>query len=553
MSDKKEKAVKILKQFTALKNERSGWAANVTTAMNLVLPQRSKMDVTTGTKSYNISDDRQDATATTSLQLMANGLLGNVASQNAVWFDLALDKLKAEDDYNVKVWMDEVKNTFYKLFSKSSFYQGAWQVYQDGGGSGLGVMYVGENLEKESIDFVPYSPAGVYIEINDRGVVDTLFYETTMSARSIIERYGEKELKKNFLESAKKNPYTRFVVIKACFSRKDRDIQKIDGPNKPFASIHILKNDSVILRDSGFDSFPYAIWRYEHASETVYPWSPTLTGYPDIRRLNAVSKSTTRLAQLIGEPPMAIPAEMYDDFELKPRFKVKAYNMNRLPVALNMGQGYPVDIDREKHYQDIVKEHYFTNFFLSMSAAVGQKLTATQVIEMQGEKATVIGGMVSRLTQEFFDPLFDRMFMIAARNRWIPDPPESLLAQGGEISIDYLGILPMAQKRMLELTGPVNALQNFLPVAQAFPEMMNMIKPYELGKTLLIGGGMPHSIMRDKDEYEQITQQQKQQAQEALQAEQQNKEADSLNKGAKAPEKGSPSELVLEGMKNGGQ
>lgn len=551
MPEDSKKASEISKHFTALHDARSGWEATVTTSMELVLPEQSKMSVETGTKSYTIPDDRYDTTATSSLQLFANGLLGNVASQNAVWFKLALERMQADKLPGVGEWLDDVTDTFYKLFSKSSFYQAAWQVYLNGGGSGLGTMYVGENLEEERIDFVPYTPAGVFIDIDSRGKVDTLFYETLISGRAILQRYGESKLSKDLLAKIKRNPYNRYILIKACFPREDRLIGKMDAINKPFASIHLLKEGNVILRESGFDSFPYAVWRYEHAAEDVYPWSPSLTGFPDIDRANNISKSIIRLAQLTGEPPIAVPSEMYNDFKMEPRFKIKAYNMNRLPVPLQFGQGYQIELEREQHYRDIVKEHYFTNFFLSLSATVGQKLTATQVIEMQGEKATVIGGMVSRLTQEFFDPLFDRMFMIAARNGWIPEPPESLLATGGNISIDYLGILPMAQKRMLELNGPMNALQNFLPVAQAFPEMANMIKTYDLGKQILVGGGMPHAVIKDEKEYDQIIQQQQQLATQAAQVEMENKTADTLNKGSKAAEPGSPSEAVLNGAQNG--
>ena len=79
-------------------------------------------------------------------------------------------------------------NVFYKLFNKSTFYQGAWQVYLDGGGSGLGSMYVGEDLENEAIDFIAYDPKGVYLELDARGKVDTLFYLTVLSGKAIVNK-----------------------------------------------------------------------------------------------------------------------------------------------------------------------------------------------------------------------------------------------------------------------------------------------------------------------------------------------------------------------------
>ena len=204
--------------------------------------------------------------------------------------------------------------------------------------------------------------------------------------------------------------------------------------------------------------------------------------------------------------------------------------------------------DREEMYSQVVKEHYFTNFFMMLAASEGSNMTATEVLERQGEKATVIGGMVSRLTQEFLDPIFDRMFVIAARNKWIPDPPEELLASGRNVSIDYIGPLAQAQQRFLKLQGPLTSLQGFLPMLEAYPEMRDILKPYDLGKHLLVEGGMPHTLIKDKDEYAAEQAAKQQQAQQMQEAEMMEQQANAMNKGAKAPEAGSPTEALMNGQ-----
>ena len=558
-----DKARQVMTQGKSLSNRRASWEKNVESAMELVMPHRAKMSVDTSMKNYSPSRNRKDGTATASLQLLANGLLGNVCSQKSTWFKLNLENTMAEKASGVGQWLDDVTSVFYHIFNQSSFYSGAWQIFTDAGGSGLGqhrnrclyqgkslygVMYVGENLKKQSVDFVPYHPKGCYLATDARGVVDTHFHKFVLSARDIVKDYGKENLTKDFVDKAKKNPWAMFELTQAVFPREDRDIYKMDAINKEYASLHVLHSGQKLCRESGYDSFPYSIWRYEHASDDEYPWSPTLTGYPDIDRLNKISKATTDVAQLAAQPPFVVPPELHDSFEIKPRFKLKAFDMNRIPVQLGtFGTGYPISVDREQHYQEMVKQHYFTNFFLMLSAASGQNMTATQVLEMQGEKATVIGGMVSRLTQEFFDPLFDRVFMIAARNGWIPEPPEALLELGGQVAIDYIGPLPMAQKRLLEINGPVNALQNFLPLTEVWPELRHIIKPYDLGKKMLVSGGMPHAITRTEKEFNQIVQQEQRDQQAAAEAEMENKAADTYNKGAKSAEPGSASEALLAG------
>lgn len=545
MSDR-ELVTKIVTHFESLKTERDPWATEVENALKLVIPGRSSMSVNTNPRTYTIDRESVDGTARASAYLMANGLLGNVCSQRSSWFKLAPELPQYEGIRGMSQWMEDVQTVFYHLMSTGNFYSGAWQVFLDSATAGLGSMFMGENLEEKTIDYLPYAPKGSYIATNQRNQVDTYFHHFTLTARDIIDEY-KIALPQDFEELAKNKPFQRFEIIHAIFPRKDRDIYKIDKINKPYASVHVLKGRNILLRNSGYDSFPMSIFRYAYDSEEVYPHSPSLDGYADIERLRKISKATTDLSQLIAQPPTVVPSEMYNDFRLEPKFKIKGYDMSRVPQMMNgLGQGYPVGKDREEYYQQIVKEHFFTNFFMMLAASEGSSMTATEVLERQGEKATVIGGMVSRLTKEFLDPIFDRMFIIAARNKWIPEPPEELLAMGIEVSVDYLGPLAQAQQRYLRLQGPVSSLQNFLPLLEAYPEMRDILKPYQLGKLLLVEGGMPRSAIKEEDEYEAIQQQKQQQQQQMQEAQMMEQQANAMNKGAKAPEAGSPTEALMQ-------
>ncbi len=548
MKDKTELVTKVLSHFDSLKAERDPWSNTVEEVLKYVNPGRSSMSVTTEANTYEVDRESMDGTARSSSYLMANGLLGNVCSQRASWFKLTPELPQLGKIPGLGEWMDKVQDVFYHIMGTGNFYSAAWQVFLDASQSGLGAMYIGEDLVEKTMNFITYAPKGSYIATNSKNKIDTYFHHFTLTARDIIEEYGDIDLPEDFKEQAKTKPFRKYEIIHAIFPRKDRDMYKIDKLNKPFASVHVLKGRKLLLRESGYDSFPMAIFRYSYDSEEVYPHSPSIDGFADIQRLNRISKSTTDLAQLVAQPPQIVPAEMYNDFKLEPNFRSKAYDMARIPQLMNVGQGFPIGRDREEFYQQIVKERYFTNFFMMLAAAEGNQMTATEVLERQGEKATVIGGMVSRLTKEFLDPVFDRMFIIAARNKWIPDPPEEMLASGMDITIDYIGPLAQAQQRYLKLQGPVSSLQNFLPLLEAYPEMRDIIKPYELGKHLLTEGGMPSSMLLEEKEFAEVQMAKQAQAQQMQEAEMMEKQANALSKGAKAPEPGSPTEELLNGQ-----
>jgi len=545
----KELANKILTHFESLKAERDPWANSVEEALQYVVPSKASMQVTTTTKTYDLDTTSKNGTARASSYLMANGLLGNVCSQRSKWFKLAPELPQYRDIRGLAQWMETIQDTFYHMMATGNFYSQAWQSFSDSSLSGLTSMMIEEDKVEKTFRFRTFAPKGIYIATNSKNIVDTHFHHFTLTARDIVEEYGKDKLPIDFLEQAKNKPFRRYEMIHAIFPRKDRDIYKIDNINKPYASVHVLKSRKIVLRESGYDSFPLAVFRYLYDSEEVYPHSPSLDGAGDIRMLNRISRDVSKVSQMAANPGHYVPSEMYNDFEIKPNFKLRTYDMNRIPIASNIGQNYPIGKDREEFYQQIVKEHYFTNFFMMLAASEGNNMTATEVLERQGEKATVIGGMVSRLTQEFLDPIFERMFVIAARNRWIPEPPEELLATGARVSIDYLGPLAQAQQRFLKLQGPLTSLQNFLPMLEAYPEMRDILKPYDLGKHILVEGGMPQSLLKDKEQYDAEQQAKAQQQQAMQQAEMDKMQAEAMNKGAKAPEMGSPTEALLGGQK----
>lgn len=547
---------KMVKQveahFESLKAERQPWADTVESVLQLVLPNRSSMKVTTQPRTYDVDREARDGTARTSVYQMAHGLLGNVCSQKSTWFKVVPELPAHENIPGFREWLEIVDRVFYHIFNTGNFYAAAYQIFVDAATAGLGSMMMLENLKESTVEFTPYAPKGAYIETDSLNKVDTFFHHFTMTARDIEKEYPDAPFSESFKSNVKDKPFTRFELLHAIFPREDRDIYKIDALNKPFASVHILLGEDTLLRESGFDSFPLSIFRYAYDSEEVYPHSPSIDGYADIQRVNEISKATTDVAQLISQPIVATPPEVFNDFKIQPNFKLKVFDMNRVPVPLQLGQGYPIGRDREELYQKIVKDHYFADIFLMLAASESPQMTATEVLERQGEKATVISGIISRLTKEFLDPVFERLFVVAMRNNWIPEPPPEVRRRNIPLSIDYLGPLAQAQQRFLKLQGPMASLRNFIPLTDSYPMMKYILKPYELGKQILEGGGMPGIVLNDKDEYEAIVAPILQAQAQAQQAETMEKEANAANKGGKAPEEGSPTEALMQGA-GGGQ
>ena len=106
--------------------------------------------------------------------------------------------------------------------------------------------------------------------------------------------------------------------------RDERDAQKIDAGNKPYASIYIEPTQKIVIRESGFDEFPYVCPRFLKASfEMGYGRSPAMTALPDTMMINAMSKVTITAAQKQIDPPLMVPD---DGFMLPVRTKPGGLN-----------------------------------------------------------------------------------------------------------------------------------------------------------------------------------------------------------------------------------
>ena len=136
------------------------------------------------------------------------------------------------------------------------------------------------------------------------------------------------------------------------------------------------------------------------------------------------------------------------------------------------------------------------------------ELTATQVIEMAGEKAAILGNRMGRMETEWLNPTHDRQFAIETRAGRIPMPPQILLDQsGGKIEVDYLGPLAQAQKRIFKSQAIRGGVQFIGDMANIYGESAkDIIDPVDIERDYLTSIGFPVRYIRTDDKIEEIRQ-----------------------------------------------
>ncbi len=540
----KEKVDDILNKLKWLEDVRKPWETEWQDIADYVRPQRAVFDWSKDRKGERTGTKIYDSVGQDSNKLRAEGLQGYVTSAASAWFKLGFEDDNISELPGARLWIQEVEKKFYQIFRESNFYKAIYDMFLDSGAFGTAVMYIELVVATGKVKFSTRHLKEIYISEDKYQIPDTIMRRFYMSAMDLIKTFGEEKFDEGFLERAKNKPYEMHKVVHAVFPREDRDFYKIDQINKPFASIYILEDERLLLREGGYDDNPYVILREGKNPDEVYGRGPSHDALPEILRAQQIARTSMRARQKAVDPPVTYPKELMGILDLDPAGENPVSPGAGKVEPINQGQYYPAGTEQEQMIRQSIREKYNVDFWLMLNSMVGKNLTATQVLEMQSEKAAVLGTLLGLINDQLLDPLFDRVFSICYKAGKFPPPPPALAETGAKIKVSYIGPLAQKQKQFHAVYGLQQALGQYLPLIQIDPSIKDVVDWEETARYVLESGGAPEKIIRDKKTVKAI-QEKRAQLQEMMMQQQQGQNiADLYQKTQKAPEKGSGAEAL---------
>jgi|TARA_R100000789_G_scaffold811_1_gene2934 hypothetical protein len=503
------KAKELLDRYGKLKVMRGTWESHWQEIGDYVLPRRA--DVTKKqAKGSKRTELVYDGTAIHAAELLASSLHGMLTNAASPWFSLQFKDPMLQGDDAINEWLEECTRQMYQAFNRSNFQQEIHEMYLDLIAFGTGCMFV-ERSDQEQLRFSTRHISEIFIQENERGVVDTVFRKFKMSARAAFNMFGAatQEIKK----ISEENPYQELEFLHCVMPRDKRDVKKIDDVNKPFSSIY-LTIDGKMLGEGGFNEFPYVVPRFVKSSVEVYGRSPSMTALPDIKMLNKMSETMIRAAQKTIDPPLLVP----DDGFIMPIKTIpgglnfyRSGSRDRIE-PLNIGANFPFGLEYENQRREAIRQAYFVDQLLM---AQNVTMTATEVLQRNEEKMRLLAPVLGRLQSEMLQPLIDRTFSILLRDGILPSPPPTL--QGLDIDIEYVSPLARAQ-RQGDVNAMMRALEIIMPLNQVAP-MLDYVDTDNLVKHIAEILGVPSKVIRSDGEVQELRNQRAQQQQAAAQAE----------------------------------
>jgi hypothetical protein len=491
---------------------------------------------------HPIGDKIFDGSAIAAHSRLADGIFGWLVSPTIPW--LAFEPLDPNDreDHTFMKYLKDLEMYLYDVFNRSNFYDSMAEDIRNSSGIGTSIMTIEDAEPLGRPIYTPLHPREGFISENRWREADTLFRQYEVTPRQFLEEFKDVYTdKKQIKEISEKRG--NIVLLHAVYP----NLEFIDdgglklGENKRYKSVHKIvsgvdkprSQETTILKVSGMDERRFEAHRFSRSSGMVYGRSPAMDAIYDIKMLNVQAKTMADVAQLAARPPVQTSEMMKGKLRIAPGGIT--YGMDPVaPIMTNFS--YPIGIDAMQRREQIIKEHFKTEFFQSISQLqnTARDRTATEVMEIKAEAAAVMGSIVGRFQSERLDPMIRMTMLIEKEAKRLPPFPEGVDPEK-VFALKFVGPLAQSQNKYLRVNGIVNGLGKAIEFSMASQRpdlLMNFDLDWAIRELATSNGYNPQGFIPVKEVQKQRQAQAEQQ--QAMMQEQMNLERMKAAGGPKA-------------------
>lgn len=539
MAEMTVEQTELLKEVTGtlkvLEDVRRPYEAQIDEILTYIYHSRRKITDKETTKGLKTGTQVYDGTALAALNLATDGITGYTISRSFPWFGHNLPQIvsiggkrqRLDSFPEVKLWLEDSAEAMYAAYRASNIYDISTEMVREALSVGTVTINADEDIKGGRTVFSVPHFRECYVAENAFGEVDTNYRVYKLTLKQLVEKFGydqmvEADKPGKFAQDYAKNRNLEREVIHARFPRKDYLPWRMDGKNKPFASVWCLKEPSKILLESGTAQQSFVTWRWRKNSDEWYGRSPAWDAFIETMISHQMGKTNLTAGHKMVDPPMWGPSDLRGQVRRGPGGWT-SYDGDNGPKPLYEGIQLPFGLELQDRYDKKIREHFQVDFFLMLSQAAlaGTEMTAYQAMEMGGEKAAVLGPRIGRMETEALSKIHDLMFANEYKAGRIPPPPPILEDfQGQTFTTEYLGPLAQAQKKLFQSQGVKQGMDIIGQYGQLYPEMLDLINPTEAGKKLLSSLGFPQGAMNDDKALENIRGMRQQQIEQEQEMEQ---------------------------------
>lgn len=266
----------------------------------------------------------------------------------------------------------------------------------------------------------------LYIDENAQGMVDTVYYLDSMTARQMVQEYGDKVSPKVREMVANKKGTEKLEVL-ITIEAKAHDKTKKGVAAMPYGTCHIDVKHKTLMREGGFEELPAAVVRFSKATDEMQGRSPAMTALPDAASANALKQAIILGAELDLKPPLGVLDSGRlggSVIDLSPNavnvFKTdgRALSGGENPIfPIFTSKGIQQAKELLEEFVRSIMSHFFLDRLLDLNNNV--QMTAYETSVRAKRSGEAVGSALVRQEKEGITPTVERSFNILWRKGYL--------------------------------------------------------------------------------------------------------------------------------------
>lgn len=466
-----------------------------------------------------------DSTASVALNRFSAILDSLLTPRNQTWHRLMASEPSLNKDRETRLWFEEATRILfkYRYAPMANFASQNQQNYKSLGAYGTGCMYIDRLSTDVGIRYRNVHLSEIYFSENHQGIVDKAIRHYPLTYRQALQKFGKDNLPKRVVEQVEKKPNDLLFFLHCVKPREDIKHGNVDYLGMPFASYDVLMGaDSQVVSEGGFETFPYAISRYEQHPGEIYGRSPAMDVLPAVKTLNEQKKTLLKQGHRAVDPVLLAHDDgIVDSFSLRPgAINAGGVSADGRPLVHAIPTGnVSIGKDLMDDERAVINDAFLITIFQILTES--PQMTATEVMERTREKGILLAPTIGRQQSEYLGPLIDRELDLLTQMRLLPPMPPALLEAQGEYRVEYDSPLSRAQKAE-EAAGLMRTIESALQVVNVTqnPAPLDHFNWDVIIPEVSEIQGVPSKWMRSMEEVQEIRQARAEEAQEqtAIQA-----------------------------------
>lgn len=487
-----------LRQFESLRQGRAQYDAKWQMVSDYILPRR---DFSVASRPGQLRPHRVTSSHATNLNTRLSAfLLGYWIDASRPWLlpnvkrGLAVEGRALDIDDGSIAYLDALSwNIFDHLMRpKGMLMQRGGSMLKEFCAFGCGVLWQGRRRGFGPVFSARKLGASWWSE-NEEGRIDTFYYRLTLPRYRVIAKWPKAAAV--FADAAGGSAVDEMAftdVILACRPRPGGKAGAVAAA-KPFEFQVISEEKKAFLDDeSGYDSFPYHVFRYDPTPGEAYAEGPGCAVLPDVMVLNHLTQIVEAGASDRGMPPLAMPARMFSKPLDRRPGAINHYNPSSLGLS-KAGEAivkldFTGDLQAAIALIPMAKEDISLGYFADwMKLRTSGDMTAEEVNAWRDINSQGMSSIVANLESPSSE-MGDRALEILAAEGAAPPPPAAL----SEMDVDWEYAGPMALfRRRAQVNTALQLINARGLIEQQDPDAAQTIDLEAVSRMLIQAMGAP--------------------------------------------------------------